>query len=314
MTTLALALLGIYGALFTSSQWGAHAIERQYPAHGKFVSVDGVELHYIEQGEGIPLVLLHGANSNLRDFQASLVPHLAPHYRVLVFDRPGYGYSERPEETEWLDPNKQVALILKACAQMGAVQPFLVGHSWAGSMVMSAAVNYESEIRGGVLLSAVTGHWAGPLGVSYSLSEKPLLRHLMAQTVAYPLGRVVLPQAIDRVFEPNEAPEAYAESIGAKLALRPASFRNNAVDMNNLNIFMQTLSRSYRDIQKPLLALHGAADELVPFWNHGRRLQESLPSLQVELLPDLGHAPHHVRPAEIAAHITRFIDQHESPL
>jgi pimeloyl-ACP methyl ester carboxylesterase len=62
---------------------------------GQFVTVDGLRLHYTDQGAGGAVLLVHGASSNLLEFQTSLVPVLVRHHWVLAFDRPGYGYSER---------------------------------------------------------------------------------------------------------------------------------------------------------------------------------------------------------------------------
>ena len=71
--------------------------EREHPPAGRFVEVDGVRLHYVERGEGAPLVLLHGLGTMGLDFLLSdLVELAARKYRVIVFDRPGYGHSDRP--------------------------------------------------------------------------------------------------------------------------------------------------------------------------------------------------------------------------
>src|SRR3954464_718485 len=73
--------------------------EWENPPLGGFMEVDGVRLHYVERGEGPPLVLFHGNGTMMQDFDVSgLLDLAAPHYRVIVFDRPGYGYSERPRD------------------------------------------------------------------------------------------------------------------------------------------------------------------------------------------------------------------------
>lgn len=61
-----------------------------------------MRLHYVERGHGEPLVLLHGNGSMIQDFETSgLIEAAARTYRVIVFDRPGYGHSERPRSTVW---------------------------------------------------------------------------------------------------------------------------------------------------------------------------------------------------------------------
>jgi pimeloyl-ACP methyl ester carboxylesterase len=61
---------------------------------GKFVDVDAVRLHYVEQGRGEPLVLLHGNGSMIQDFTSSgLIETASEKHRVIAFHRPGYGHS-----------------------------------------------------------------------------------------------------------------------------------------------------------------------------------------------------------------------------
>ena len=76
--------------------------ERRNPPKGQFLEIDGVRLHYVERGKGEPLVLLHGNGSMIQDFKSSgLLDKAAKKYRVIVFDRPGYGHSRRPRGTLW---------------------------------------------------------------------------------------------------------------------------------------------------------------------------------------------------------------------
>ncbi len=275
---------------------------------GQFITVNGVKLHYVMVGEGPGIVLVHGASSNLREFSSSILPILAKSHRVIAFDRPGYGFSERPsEEKAWLNPAQVAALLLDASAALGVNKPTLVGHSWAGSVVMAAMVNMPERISGGVLISGVTGHWTGPLNWTYTLGEqRPLLNKLFAWTLVRPLGKRYLEEGLAEVFAPDPVPAGQVERSGIGLALRPETYLNNVRDMNALSAYMQTLSPYYDRVRLPLLIIHGEADTLVPFWNHGRRLLSVMPQAQVLLLPKTGHAPHHTRTAEVSEAIHRF--------
>lgn len=288
------------------SLWGTSRIEARFPPVGQFVDVDGQRLHVLDQGEGAALILVHGASSNLNDFTASILPELAKTHRVLAFDRPGYGYSERGDEA-WPDPQQLADLLLTAAEQLGAVQPVILGHSWAGSVVMSALVHYPQRLRGGVLLSGVAGHWASSVDWTYDLGALPVIGQLFARTLVYPVGQWLLPSAVAGVLAPNPVPNRYAERIAAPLALRPSSFLHNVQDMRRLSEYMQTLSPRFLDIDLPLMAIHGEADELVPYWNHGRRLEPVIRSLRVELLPGVGHAPHHAVPDAVVSAVREFM-------
>jgi pimeloyl-ACP methyl ester carboxylesterase len=70
--------------------------EREHLPKGTFVTVDGVRLHYLERGSGPPVVFLHGNGAMVEDMLISgVIDRAASTYRAVVFDRPGFGHSER---------------------------------------------------------------------------------------------------------------------------------------------------------------------------------------------------------------------------
>src|SRR5512143_7078 len=97
-----IATAATLAAMTAYNVYRARKVERQHPPTGRFVTVDGVRLHYIERGEGPPVVLLHGNMVTAEDFQTSGVFDLvARRHRVIAFDRPGFGYSDRPHGSAW---------------------------------------------------------------------------------------------------------------------------------------------------------------------------------------------------------------------
>jgi len=103
--TFAIAAGAAIGALAISTLYNrerAKQAERNNPPAGRFIEIRGVHLHYVERGTGEPLVLLHGNGSMVQDFESSgLIGMAAKKYRVIAFDRPGFGHSERPRSTIW---------------------------------------------------------------------------------------------------------------------------------------------------------------------------------------------------------------------
>ena len=307
---VALVLLFIV-LLLAWTLYGVWQIEKRYPPVGEFIEVDGLRLHYVDAGpkDAAAIILVHGASANLRDFTASLLPALSQTHRVLAFDRPGFGHSQRGDADEWCNPSALADLLLKATEQLGIDRPVILGHSWAGSVVMSAMVEHEDRIAGGIMLSAVAGHWAGSVGWTYDVGNLPILGNLFAHLLVYPAGQFMLEQSIDKVFAPNRVTDDYIKKIAVPLALRPATFKHNVEDMMTLSEYMQELSTRYDQIDKPLLVIHGEADTLVPFWNHGRRLIPVIEQLQVALLPGVGHVPHHSNTEEVSGLITGFVNK-----
>jgi predicted alpha/beta-fold hydrolase len=112
--------------------------ERRNPPIGKFLDCDGVVLHYVERGDpSAPcVVLFHGNGYMIQNFMISgLVDRLAHDNRVVCFDRPGFGYSQRPRSRIWT-ATAQAALFVKALDQLGVRAPVVLGHLGVPSFLL----------------------------------------------------------------------------------------------------------------------------------------------------------------------------------
>lgn len=112
---LLIVLIGIVVLVLGNIAFQALA-ERRNPPVGIFLDCDGVRLHYIERGDSAAscVVLFHGNGTMIQDLVLSgLVERLARKYRVICFDRLGFGYSQRPRSHLWT-PTAQAALFSKA--------------------------------------------------------------------------------------------------------------------------------------------------------------------------------------------------------
>ena len=125
----------------------ARNAERDNPPAGQFLEVNGAQLHYVERGSGPPLVLLHGNGSMIEDFESSgLIDLAAENYRVIVFDRPGFGHSNRPRNVVWT-PAAQAELINSALQQLGVSQAIVLGHSWAPPLQWRLRSNIQRWLK-----------------------------------------------------------------------------------------------------------------------------------------------------------------------
>src|SRR5687767_336442 len=113
---LATALALAASALVVRSK--TRQAEADNPPTGNFLDIDGVRLHYVERGSGDPIVLLHGNGSMIQDFALSgVIDSLAQQYRVIAFDRPGFGHTTRPKSRVW-DQEAQADLVHKALQRL----------------------------------------------------------------------------------------------------------------------------------------------------------------------------------------------------
>ena len=149
-------------AMTVYNVYRARKAEREYPPAGQFVTVDGVRLHYIERGEGPPVVLVNRNVVTAKDFDTCGVLDLvAQRHRVIAFDRPGFGYSDRPHGSAW-SAGTQADLLRDAFAVLGVNRPIVLGHSWGAAVALALGLNHPDAVKGLVLLSGYTIRRSAP--------------------------------------------------------------------------------------------------------------------------------------------------------
>jgi pimeloyl-ACP methyl ester carboxylesterase len=275
-------------------------VEREHPAEGKFVEVDGVRLHYLERGSGPALVLLHGNGVYGADFATcGLMERAAEHYRVIAFDRPGYGYSERPMRTVWT-PQNQARVLHHALQEIGVDSALVVGHSWGTLVALAMALEVPDFVRGLVLMS---GYYYPSLRLDVpvlSAPAVPLLGDLMRFTVSPLLSRLMWPRVAKTMFAPMRVPERFRE-LPVWMMLRPKQLRASAAESALMVPAALTLSKRYPELKVPVTIIAGTRDEVVDFGHNSERLSERIPNSQLQLEPGVGHMTHYAHPDKVMA-------------
>ena len=300
--TAAAALVG--SALF--NRRAARRAEARTPPLGIFVDVDGVRLHYVDRGEGPVVVLLHGNGVLLQDFVASGVLDLAAEdHRVLAFDRPGFGYSDRPRSTVW-SPAAQADLIVRALRQIGVGRAVVVGHSWGTLVALSMALDHPDAVAGLVLMSGYYHGTARPDVVSGSLPGVPVIGDVMANTVSPRLGALTGPLAVRASFAPASVPAKFA-AFPAAMALRPGQIRATGADTAMMVPAAIGLSRRYGELALPVVVMAGAGDLIAHKDRHAERLVEDIAGAELRVIPSQGHLFHYAVPEQVVAAIDTVI-------
>lgn len=304
LLVLVLAALAFAAVTMWKAARHERLAEAEWPPEGGFVDIDGYRVHYVVEGEGPDLVLIHGASGNTRDFTFDMVGRLSDRYRVIVLDRPGLGYTDRIN-TAGASIAAQADLLARAAAELGADRPILFGHSYGGAVALAWALDPRHDLSALVLSAAASNPWETGLGLYYTILSHPLgQRFVVPLLTAWVPDRVVDDQ-IDAVFLPQSAPRGYHAHIGAGLTLRRVSMRANALQRANLLKEIEAQVPRYGGITVPTEILHGDADTTVSVAIHSDPLSRQIPDAVLTVLEGIGHMPHHVAPAEIDAAIDR---------
>lgn len=272
---------------------------------GQFIDVDGTRLHYRTMGKGPNAVLIHGASGNMRDWTVGPADALARKNTLLLFDRPGQGFSD-PAPKDGSDPFVQARLMRTAAERLGFGQAHLVGHSYGGSVALAWALDAPETVTGMQLISAPSQVWEGGVGVLYDIAANPVTGPIFAGLAPSVIGDSTVENAIERIFAPQSAPPGYAEQINARLVLRPQALRSNARDLTQLKGHIRQMVPRYPELRMPVELVHGTADEVVGATIHTDLLARQLPQARYSRLPGIGHMPHHVATAQVTAAMERL--------
>lgn len=299
------------------SQYRAAQATTQYPPLGQFVDVTGGQVHYVQDGSGPHLILLHGAGGNLREWTFDLMHRLTDRYTVTAFDRPGLGYTDRVPgiptgltATEGDSPQAQAAMLREAAEKIGITDPIVAGHSFGGIVSYAWAVAgldkaSPANAKGIVSFAGVTMPWPGGLDRYYTVNGSAFGGVVTIPAISAFVPPSVVDSSIEATFAPQSAPAGYADYIGAGLTLRPSSMRANTRQVNTSRPHVVQLSQRYPELTLPIEILHGEDDKTVPIHIHAEEIEKIVPQVNTTRLPGVGHMPHHANPQAAIAAIDR---------
>ena len=300
----ALAIL----ALIT--QIGVLALQRTYPAQGKVIEVAGASLNIVDigprDGAEPPVVMIHGASSNLEIMRQPLGDRLAEKHRVILIDRPGHGWSTRARLDD-STPAIQGRMIDEALEKLGVGRAVLVVHSWSGALGARMALDYPQRVAGLVMLAPVAYPWPGGVGWYNKVVTTPVIGPLLAYTITLPLGFFLTESGSRGVFLPQIMPQDFVSNTATPLLLRPREFLANARDLVTLKAAVAEQAPRYANIGAPMVVITGDVDKTVSTNIHSRPLTEVVPNAKLTVLPDVGHMVQNAAPDLVISEIEAMI-------
>lgn len=284
------AVLGATAAIVALS---AHETERAHPPAGKFVDVMGVRLHYLERGTGSPVVLVHGNAMSSEDFVASgIFERLAMRHRVIAFDRPGFGYSQRPRGVDWT-AIRQADLLGDALKALEIVDPIVVGHSFGALVTAALAIAEPTALRAIVLLS---GYYypSMPFAVpAFAVAATSFARDIARYTAEPILARLTSAVTSKMLFAPAPVPASF-DAYPLAMSRRPSQIRATAEDAYFMESDASTLHGRYREIIVPTFVIGGVGDALVDTPAQSKRLASDVARGTFSAVDGAGHMVHYI--------------------
>jgi pimeloyl-ACP methyl ester carboxylesterase len=288
------------GVLALANHAAARLAERRHPPAGSFLEIDGVRLHYTDRGTGQPVVLIHGNAVTGDDYNTSGVADLLlAGHRVIIFDRPGFGYSERPHGRLWT-ANEQAELLHKALRQLGVERPVMVGHSWGAIVALALAEAHPDDTAALLLLSGYYFWTLRPDVLPVTLGALPVVGDILRYTISPLFGWLTMPLFKRILFSPAPVPARFQAEYSPAMALRPSQIRATSMDGALMIPGALSLRGGYEKLSMPVVIMAGDGDKVV-FKRSAERLHASIKGSVLRIVKGAGHMVHHLAPGQVAA-------------
>lgn len=252
--------------------------------NGRFVSIDGVQIYLREWGpcDGVPLLLFHGTVCSTGCWYRNSDALAAAGYRVIAFDRPGSGLSDKPLRYDYSHA-AMADLTLRLMDVLGVTRVVAMGHSAGANVALHLAHRTPQRVRKLVIVDGLIAIPGGPPPWVAGLFALPPL----ARWAQIGFRLRMTPKLFASAFaDPRNFDAEHSTGIQATLQTNDwdralvATFRDSAGNILTAD--------ELRRIDTPTLVVWGAADRWVPV-AIGTDLCTALPNAQWRLYPAVGH-------------------------
>lgn len=265
----------------------------------QYASLASFKMHYLEMGEGDPLILIHGGGVWLYSFRHN-IRDLSCFFRVYALDMPGHGYTVPLKDTVSYGLETAAESLLEFMDMKGIERASLLGHSWGGGWALRFASRYPKRVERLILIDS--SGFNVPDVLEWELMKYPVIGEFLIKFITVGIVKNRLKRSF---FHRDMVSRSMAEEV-----YLPLTFPHNqkAQLQVSRNQDWSLTERSMPEIPHPSLVIWGDHDnylnsELL------HRFHGHLPNSRTFLFRQCGHSPHEEYPQEINALITAYLKQ-----
>jgi non-heme chloroperoxidase len=262
-----------------------------------------IELHYTDHGEGQPVVLIHGWPLSGRSWEAQVPAFIGAGYRVITYDRRGFGQSSQPWHGYEYDTF--AADLAALINHLDLTDAILIGFSMGGGEVVRYLSTFGADrVSKIVLASSVTPYMFkaddNPEGGVDDATIAGMIGGVAGDRMAFFDEFFNLYFSAGKKMKVSPQQKAYALSLAAV-----ASPKGTA---DCITAFSRTDFRAdLAAVSMPTLVIHGDADNIVPIEVSGQRAAEAIPGAVLVVIEDAPHCLLVSHPAEWNAAVLQFL-------
>lgn len=305
---LILGLLAFAALTIWKSARNDRLVEAEYPPEGTLITVGGKQVHYVDQGTGPVVLLLHGAGGSTRDMTFSLAGRMAQTHRVITVDRPGHGFSD-PLHSRGESPQEQARHLwaLVDALGLGDGPIRIAGYSYGGAVALAMALAAPDRVAGMLLVAPVTNRWDVPPSRIYDLMGHRWLSWWTNPIASAWLSEGYIRRSFEGVYAPEALPAGLMDHFGPRMTTRKVTLRANARQVITLLPHVKAMEADYASLTLPIEILHGDQDGSLSVKIHAEVLAGQIASAHLKILKGVGHGIHNTQTAEVMQAFDRMI-------
>ena len=271
--------------------------------HVHTASVNGHRIAYLDEGQGPPLILLHGYGGSM--WQWEYQQPLTAKFRVITPDLIGSGLSDKPDID--YHPSALIETVRGLMDTLGLPTATLIGNSMGGGVAIGMALTYPERVQRLVLIDTLPDHVRERL-------VSPLMQRAVNTRVPAWLARFGASLFGSRTMKAVLKEVVYDHSLITPLVLDRSNRNRQREDMvgpllslrDSLPLWEQQFAPRLTEIRQSTLILWGEQDRLFPP-QVGRDLQGMIPQSRLIVIPEAGHIPQWEQPQAVNRHIMEFL-------
>ena len=299
----ALVLIIIILPQLTSKETCTYTEAIEKFAKGKFVTSDGKKVHYVEAGNGKPIILIHGFLYHTVMWKKN-IDALAEKFKVYAIDLWGWGYSERLKENEYSFERygKQIVGFMDA---LNIKKAILAGQSMGGGISVYVAAHYPERVDRLILVDpAVIPYPMTTIGKIYQF---PFIGEFMN---AIP-GDALMKNNIRTIwfYDRNKVTEEYCKEVLQPFCIR-GSYAGSMFILRNVlkEPYVEKEANLLAKMSIPTLIIHGREDKAIPL-DRSKRLNDLWKGSKLVVFDKAGHSPHEEYPEKFNKLALEFLSE-----
>ena len=269
----------------------------------EFVEINGMQVHYRDEGNGFPIVLMHGTAASLHTYDA-WTKQLSKEYRVIRLDLPAFGLTG-PNKNADYSIGSYTKFLSQFLEKIKVDKFYLVGNSLGGNIAWNYAAEYPEKVLKLILIDASGLPTFTPQPPIFKMAKTPILNSLFL----YITPKFIIRKNIEQVYADKLKVTDALVTRYHKMSLRTGN-RKAFIDRakTDFNLAEKVNLVKLKSVKTTTLLIWGAKDTWIPLGN-GKRMDSMLPNSKLVILKNSGHVPMEENPKESLEFLKSFLNE-----